>query len=81
MDRRQAPDDEWASELAADYYAYKWGFGRAIAKDRPQRHIGHHACGPGQCIGILGDEEHWYRVSRRFVMHECEPPEDRDRYG
>ena len=77
MIRRQAPDEEWASELAADYYAYKWGFGRAIAKQRPRRYIGHHAAGPGQRIGMTSAQgEHWWRISRRFVMHPCEAPDD-----
>jgi hypothetical protein len=68
---RHAPDDEWASELAADWYAYRWGFGRDIARDRPTRRFVHHAVGPGQVIGV-GDR--WYRVSQRFVMAPAEAP-------
>jgi len=69
--RRQAPDDEWASELTADWYAYKWGFGRDVARDRPTRRFGHHCVGPGQKISL---GERWWRVSRRFVMHPTEAP-------
>ena len=69
--RRHAPDDEWTSELTADYYGYRWGFGRDVARDRPARRFAHHCAGPGQVIG-LGDL--WWRVSRRFVMHPTEPP-------
>ena len=72
MERRQAPDDEWAAELAADYYAYKWGFAREVGRTRRWRRFSHHAVGPGQVIG-LGDR--WWRVSRRFVMHPCDPPD------
>ena len=70
--RRHAPDDEWASELAADYYAYKWGFGRDVASHRHTRRFAHHCAGPGQLIS-LGDQ--WFRVSRRFVMHPTDAPE------
>ena len=72
MERRQAPDDEWAAELAADYYAYKWGFARAVGRTRRWRRHSQHAVGPGQVIG-LGNR--WWRVSRRFVMHPCDPPD------
>jgi hypothetical protein len=71
MARRRAPDDEWASELAADWYAYKWGFGRDVARARSSRRLGHHGPGPGQLIGL---GERWYRASRRFVMAAAEPP-------
>lgn len=72
MERRQAPDDEWAAELSADYYAYKWGFARAIGRTRRWRRLSHHAVGPGQVIGLGG---RWWRVSRRFVMHPCDLPD------
>ena len=72
MERRQAPDAEWAAELTADYYAYQWGFAQAIGRTRRWRRLSHHAVGPGQVIG-LGDR--WWRVSRRFVMHPCDAPD------
>lgn len=75
LERRQAPSDEWASELAADYFAYKWGFGKEIAKARPSADFVHHAVGPGQYVGLGND---WFHVSRRFVMHKCEPPQEGD---
>lgn len=73
LERRNAPEDEWASELAADYHAYRWGFGRAIARARPHRLFTHHGAGPGQRISVTVEgREHCWRVSRRFVMHRVE---------
>jgi hypothetical protein len=65
--RRGAPSGEWNSEFAADWYAYKWGFGRLIARDWRTRDRKHHGPGPGRCIAINGTR---FRVSRRFVVHE-----------
>src|SRR4029453_2231017 len=74
--RRNAPDDEGASGLAADDHASRWGFGRAIARRRPARSLAHHSVGPRQRVGLGGDLNGtgttWYRVSRRFVMHRIE---------
>ena len=63
--------DEWCSELAADWYAYKWGFGRQIATARKTRDLTHHGPGPGGefTITIEGNEV-TYRVSRNFVVRE-----------
>jgi hypothetical protein len=42
------PDDpEWTSELTADRYAYRWGFGPAIGRRRKHRDSGHHGFAPG----------------------------------
>jgi hypothetical protein len=66
--RRQAPEDGWGSEAAADWYAYKWGFGRFIAGVRKTREFGHHGPGPGHIIH-LDYSGHTFRLSRNFVYH------------
>jgi hypothetical protein len=58
-----SPDSEWDSELAADRYAYKWGFGRGIARLRKIRHSLHHGPGPRQVIKY---DRFWFRVTRDF---------------
>jgi hypothetical protein len=45
---RDGLDAEWASEVCADFYAYRWGFGRNIGQHRRSRSFGHHGPGPGQ---------------------------------
>lgn len=73
--RRRAPAHEWASELAADWYAYRWGFGRDIACNRRHRNVVHHAVGPGQVIDVNVDGV-WcrYRVTRNHCMQLIEGP-------
>lgn len=66
-ERRRCPDDEWASEMSADWYAYKWGFRRAIAKNRGTRNHLHHGPGPGEVFQIPPKK---YFVTRNFV---CRP--------
>ncbi len=67
--RGEVPFDEWASELTADWYAYKWGFGRQIAKARKTRNWSHHGPPPGSEFIITSDgRDHKIRVSRRFVV-------------
>jgi hypothetical protein len=71
--RRYGPNtfikDEWASELAADWFAYKWGFGRVIARDRKFRDWRHHAPAPGSRFSVTVDSvEHHFRVTRNFVI-------------
>ena len=63
--------DEWSLELCADWYAYRWGFGRVIRKAIPDRNPMHHLRGPGT---ILQTDDRWYRISRNFVFHEVNPP-------
>jgi hypothetical protein len=67
--RRTAPCDEWASEACADWYAYKWGFGRLIRKHAKTRQLGHHGALPGQTIEIDGAR---YRMTRAFC-YRCLP--------
>ncbi len=58
---------EWASEACADYYAYKWGFGRQIRRRASTRDWAHHGVLPGGVIEVKGPTG-WirYRVTRRF---------------
>lgn len=61
--------DEWAHELAADWYAYRWGFGREIARDRKTRYVGHHLSGPNtrfseECDGV----RYHYRITRNLCI-------------
>ncbi|OFX10248.1 MAG: hypothetical protein A2516_08450 [Alphaproteobacteria bacterium RIFOXYD12_FULL_60_8] len=81
--KREAAGSEWASELCADYYAYKWGFGRLIAQQRPRREFSHHGPTPGDDVTIehsAGDKVLYrYRVTRSFMIHlvQTETPEGR----
>jgi len=47
LERRGPASDERRSELAADWYAYKWGFGKDIGKHRKTRDGLHHGPAPG----------------------------------
>lgn len=68
--RARVIDDEWANESVADYYAYKWGFGRQIRRLAKRRPLGHHGALPGETIIVgTGKEEREYRMSRDFVYH------------
>jgi hypothetical protein len=67
--RRKAPFDEWDSELAADWYAYKWGFGREIARHRKIRDWGHHLTAPGSTFEVGHDGKiYHYRITRNFCV-------------
>ncbi len=70
LERRSCPSDEWAWELAADWHAYRWGFGRDIVKTRRSRELVHHLGGPGSEFAeeINGIGYH-YRITRNFVVH------------
>jgi hypothetical protein len=65
--RRGGPDEEWATELTADWYACRWGFGREIARQRPTLRWIHHLGGPGFKFKWLGT---WYRVTRSLCIRE-----------
>jgi hypothetical protein len=61
--------EEWISELAADWYAYKWGFGRLIARHRKHRDWGHHAPAPGSTFTVTHDDTTCrFRVTRSFCV-------------
>lgn len=64
LSRRKSPSDEWDSELSADWYAYKWGFARFIARHRKDREWLHHLVGPGHWFEYNGTR---YLISRNFV--------------
>jgi hypothetical protein len=67
--RRGGPSDEWKSELAADWYAYRWGFGRAIARGRKTRAWLHHLGGPGFRFSEDADGVRYhYRITRHFCI-------------
>jgi hypothetical protein len=74
LPRRQAPSDEWASELTADWYAYRWGFGRQVAHFRKHRDWGHHCVGPGGKFSMdypCRDgrlRRFYFRVTRNFCV-------------
>jgi hypothetical protein len=79
MERRGIPDSNYASELIADWYAYKWGFGRVIAGVRLIRDAGHHGPVPGSWIELGvplpgGYEFHRYLISRRFRARKIGKP-------
>jgi hypothetical protein len=62
---------EWAEELAADWYAYKWGFGRIIARNRRYRNWMHHGAAPRSTFAVESPSEgvvHHYRVTRNFCV-------------
>jgi hypothetical protein len=62
--------DEWRSEMAADWYAYKWGFGRDIARDRKNRAWMHHGAPPGSTFKESSDGKiYHYKITRNFVGH------------
>lgn len=75
--QRGAPSDELASELSADQYAYRWGFGRDIAKTRKTRNWLHHGVGPGKTFAEERDGMWYrYRVTRSFHMRLVQSEDD-----
>lgn len=67
--RREGGDWEWTSELCADFYAYKWGFGREIAREKRHRRLAHHGPGRGEVVIIgSGPALSRYKVTRRFYL-------------
>ena len=67
--RRGGPIEEWNSELAADWHAYRWGFGREIAKFRKDRAWSHHGPAPGSTFELREDDGvYHYEVTRNFCI-------------
>lgn len=68
MLRRCAPVEEFASEAAADWYAYKWGYGKISRKInvKHERDLLHNGCLPG---GTCEENSIEYRLTRNFVYH------------
>jgi hypothetical protein len=66
MLRRCAPVEEYAGEAAADWYAYKWGYGKISRKINVKypRVLLHHGCMPGETCEENSIE---YRLTRNFV--------------
>lgn len=73
LSRRNAPSDEWASEASADWYIYKWGYGKSFRKvyKKNPRDLLHHGVMPGQIVTENGAT---YRLSRNFVYRNISGP-------
>jgi hypothetical protein len=65
INRRNAPEDHWASESAANWYAYRWGFGQLVRALPTCFDL--HGLRPGESIEIEGVGS--WRMSRNFVYH------------
>lgn len=64
--KRDGVDAEWASEACADYYAYKWGFGRQIRADYKANPNLAHRLLPGEIIEIEGIGA--FKMTRHFYL-------------
>lgn len=64
--RRGGPCEEWASEATADWYVYRWGYGREQHRTntRHPRDFAHHGGQPGEHVEIYGQAG---RISRALV--------------
>jgi len=68
--RRGPICDGWQSELAADWYAYKWGFGREIANMHKILDRLHHGPKPGSIFEeLLNGKTYRYKITKNFVAH------------
>ena len=66
---RLSSDDEWISELCADWHAFRWGFEKQIRAHAPRRSFAHHAVLPGEVITMdLADGPRSWRVDRHFYL-------------
>jgi hypothetical protein len=72
FERRQSPDEEWGSELSADWFAWKWGFGRELRRLEKTRDWVHHAVGPGKTIENMFGK---YLVTRNLVFRRIGDPD------
>ncbi len=52
---RSGLGDEWASELTADWHAWRWGFGAEIDALRASRDRVHHGFAPGSIVTVESD--------------------------
>ena len=65
--------DEWSSELAADWYAWKkWGFGKEIAQSQKDRDFLHHGPKRGELFEFANKS---YKVTRNFCIRPRDRPE------
>lgn len=65
------PGSRWAIEMCADYYAYKWGFGRHMARARKAQDRLYHGPAPGETVLSEHEDEglvYRYRASRGFYL-------------
>lgn len=68
LERRGPVSEEWQHEMAAEWYMYKWGFGRESARQRKNMNVAHHGAGPGQTFHeFIDGTVYRYKVSRNFV--------------
>lgn len=71
LERRGGGPDEWCGEMAADWYAYRWGFGRLIARDRQTRNYMHHGPAPGtEFEEQMDNKVIRYKVTRNFCIRQ-----------
>lgn len=68
IQRRGTEELEWALELTADWYAYRWGFGQDIRRVLPLRDEMHHLCGPGS---LFAEANLVIKISRNHVVNEA----------
>ena len=74
------PGSRWAIEMCADYYAYKWGFGRHIARARKAQDRQLRSPAPGETVLVEHEDEglvYRYRASRGFylILVQIETPD------
>src|SRR5262249_6396565 len=72
--RERRGEAEWASEMCADMYAFRWGFEKQIREHATSRRIGHHDAVPGETIWDGGFA---YRVDGRFFLRPCPSLDER----
>ncbi len=75
--RRGTEETRWAMELSANWYAYRWGFGRDVARIRDYFLSAEHCIAPDSiAYGRENEKTLTYHVSRRFVVHLIEVREE-----
>jgi hypothetical protein len=68
--RRGKIDKEWAERLAAISFAYKWGFGRVIARARKSNAGDRYGPRPRSTIDFGSNgKQKFFRITRRFCVH------------
>jgi hypothetical protein len=67
--RRRAIDWLWGFEMAANWFACRWGFGRELRRMMRLQHWTHHCVPPGKCFETSGGGvTRVYKVSKNRVM-------------
>ena len=69
FEKRDGVSSEWASELCADFHAFRWGFEKQIRAHAHQRSVAHHCVLPGEVISMessLGSQS--WKVDRNFYL-------------